>query len=168
MCRLSGEGDLEAVSQNHNREILLLVGCPGQGEGGFFKAAGSKCLIMYLSKSPQNLIVGICCRQKEDPGSSSSCKKRGGGDIEQAAGQVEILVDNLVTLTASLLPYFSMRSCQLLFSIRSDSLTKWKNIAFFFLSLSPGQSLRFAERTPPEQVCYTRQLLRNGGIYLIF
>ena len=129
MCRLSGEGDLEAVSQNHNREILLLVGCPGQGEGGFFDAAGSKCLMMYLlSKSPQNLIVVICCRQKEDPGSSSSCKKRGGGDIEQAAGQVDILEDNLVTLTCSLLPYFSMRSCQLLFSIRSDSLTKWKNI----------------------------------------
>ena len=36
MCRLSGEGDLEAVSQNHNREILLLVGCPGQGERFFF------------------------------------------------------------------------------------------------------------------------------------
>ena len=114
MCRLSGEGDLEAVSQNHNREILLLVGCHGQGERGFFDAAESKCLMMYhVSKSPQNLIVGICCRQKEDPGSSSSCKKRGGGDIEQAAGQVDILVDNLVTLTVSLLPYFSMRSCQL-------------------------------------------------------
>ena len=113
MCRLSGEGDLEAVSQNHNQEILLLVGCHGQGERGFFDAAESKCLMMYLSKSLHNLIVGICCRQKEDPGSSSSCKKRGGGDIEQAAGQVDILVDNLVTLTVSLLPYFSMRSCQL-------------------------------------------------------
>ena len=132
MCRLSGEADLEAVSQNHNS---LLVGCQGQGERGFFDAAESKCLMMYLSKSPQNLIVGICCRQKEDPGSSSSCKKRGGGDIEQAAGQVDILVDNLVTLTVSLLPYFSMRSCQLLFSIRSDSLTKWKNIIVLFLSL---------------------------------
>ena len=117
MCRLSGERDPEAVSQNHNKKI---GNSPASGlswtgrEGIFYAAAESKCLMMYhVSKSPQNLIVVICCRQKEDPGSSSSCKKRGGGDIEQAAGQVDILVDNLVTLTVSLLPYFSMRSCQL-------------------------------------------------------